>query len=103
MYNPGPDQSQPEYPILLNFSANWCGPCKKVDWSFLLEEFPDLPVYKCDIDQNKYTPGFCGVRSIPSFVMLTGPKKVEGPEQMSDTSKIASWIFQTLNKNKKNK
>ena len=90
-------------PVLIYFTADWCGACKRVDWEFILEEFPDLPVYKCDVDANKYTPGFCGVRSIPSFVMIKGAKQVVGPIQTSETAKIASWIHQNSIKAAKGK
>ena len=100
MYAPTADQEKPSYPILINFSADWCGPCKRLDWEFIREEFPDLPIYKCNIDENKYTPGFCGVRSIPACIMLKGPKQVEGPVVLADTAKLASWISTTLRKTK---
>ena len=95
LYTPSEPISKP---VLIYFTADWCGACKRVDWEFLLEEFPDLPVYKCDVDVNKYTPGFCGVRSIPNFIMIKGSKQVEGPIQISDTAKIASWIHRTKGK-----
>lgn len=96
----GAKEDNIQYPILINFSANWCGPCKKIDWGFLLDEFGDrfASIYKCDVDENKYTPGFCGVKSIPSWIILRGPKQVEGAVQISDTAKVASWIFTSLTK-----
>lgn len=103
MYNPTAEQTPLTQPVLVYFTADWCGACKRVDWEFLLEEFPDLPVYRCDVDANKYTPGFCGVRSIPSFVMIKGTKQVEGPIQTSETAKIATWIHQGLTKAAKGK
>lgn len=97
MYSPAAGQPQLETPVLLYFTADWCGACKRVDWGFLLEEFPDLPVYRCDVDENKYTPGFCGVRSIPSFVMVgPGAKRVTPLFQSSETAKIAAWIATNL-------
>jgi hypothetical protein len=66
-----------------------------------MDEFPQLPIYKCDVDINKYTPGFCGVRSIPNFVMITGPKQIQGPMQSSDTAKVATWIHGNLVKHAK--
>jgi thioredoxin 1 len=90
---------EPQYPILINFTASWCGPCQRIDWGFLLEEFGHrfAAIYKCDIDQNKYTPGYCGVKAIPSWMILKGPKQAE-TVQISDTAKVASWIFNTLQK-----
>lgn len=82
-------------PILIYFTASWCGACKRLDWEFLKEEFPDLPVYICDIDQNKYTPGYCGVRSIPNFVLMPPSKKLE-QFQSSETAKVATWLYKCL-------
>jgi thioredoxin 1 len=87
-------------PVLVHFTASWCGPCQRIDWQFLLEEFPDLPFYKCDVDENKYTAGFCGVKSIPSMLIVLPGKRIIGPIQTSDTSKIATWIFTSLKSTK---
>ena len=87
-------------PVLIFFTANWCGACKRLDWNFLNEEFPDLPVYKCDIDENKYTPGYCGVKSIPAFLLMTPEKKLENL-QSSNTAAVATWINKNLTKEKK--
>ena len=87
--------------VLIYFTADWCGACKRVDWDFIFEEFPALKVYRCDVDENKYTPGFCGVRSIPSFVMIhPGVKQITPLFQASDTAKIATWIMTNLRKGK---
>lgn len=81
---------------LIYFTANWCGACKRVNWDFLFEEFPELAIYKCDVDENNYTPGYCGVRSIPTFLMVGPAKQLIGPMQSSDTGKIAAWIKTSL-------
>jgi thiol-disulfide isomerase/thioredoxin len=100
------DQQPLTKPVLITFSASWCGPCQKIDWDFLLDEFPEVPIYYCDIDVNKYTAGYCGVRSIPQVVMLL-PALTEGkgrkatlvgPFQSSDTAKIATFIHTNLKK-----
>jgi len=81
---------------LIYFTASWCGACKSIDMGFILEEFPNLKVYKCDIDENKYTGGFCGVRSIPNFVLLHPGKVLKGPFQSMSTAKVASWVHSNL-------
>jgi Thioredoxin len=47
--------------------------------------------YECDVDENDYTPGYCGVRGIPAFLAI-----VNGNAQplyvQSDTMKVAQWI-----------
>lgn len=97
MYAPTDPSQVLKEPVLIYFTASWCGACKRLDWEFLLEEFPTLKVFKCDVDENKYTPGFCSIRSIPNFVMLgPGEKKASAPFQSSDTAKVATWIQTSL-------
>ena len=102
LWAPSSDSEKPSYPILIQFTASWCGPCQRVDWKFLLDEFQDkfAAIYKCDVDENKYTPGFCGARKIPSWCILKGPKQMIGPVQLSETSQIASWLFTSLQQKK---
>jgi len=86
-----------DQPVLVWFTAPWCGPCKRIDKE-LLEQVATackIPFYVCDITVNDYTPGFCGIRSIPTF-MLQQPEKVLGKITESDTNKVALWIFKTL-------
>ena len=88
-------------PVLIYFTAEWCGACKRIDWDFIEDEFLSLPIYKCDVDQNKYTPGLCQVRSIPNFIMVyPGNKNISNPFHSSDTAKIATWIQSSLRKSK---
>lgn len=82
-------------PILIYFTATWCGACTKLSWPFIQEEFPELTIYKCDIDENKYTPGFCQVKSIPHMLIMFPSKKIENLVS-NDTAKVAAWIKKQL-------
>ena len=72
------------------FGATWCGPCKRIDLE-ALTQMPGVEWLKCDVDQNNYTPGYCGIRSIPSFIVVANGK-VTGPVQESETSAIIDWV-----------
>lgn len=87
------DERLPKVPerIVVWFSATWCGPCRRVDGDQLMSAFSKIQFYKCDVDENNYTPGYCNVRSIPSFLAIE-KGKVIGNYQNSDTDAIAQWI-----------
>lgn len=77
--------------VIIKFGATWCGPCKNVDLNFLVNLSDKIKWYECDIDENDYTPGYCGVRKIPAFLAVVNgvPQPIF---QCSDTMKIAEWI-----------
>ena len=84
---------------IIYFTAKWCGACKRLDLTKLVGTYPLVAWWKCDIDANDYTPGFCGIRSIPTF-MIIKDKKIVGSLANSDTEKVLSWIQETLEEKK---
>lgn len=60
-------------PVVLNFSASWCGPCHR--FAPTLEDaaikYQDsIKVYKIDIDASPEVPAMFGVRSVPTTVFI---------------------------------
>jgi len=78
---------------VIYFTASWCGACKRLDIPALqaTAEAVGGTFLKCDVDLNDYTAGYCGIRQIPTFLIVKNQKTV-GPLSSSDTAAVAAWI-----------
>lgn len=64
------------FPMVLYFTATWCGPCKKISPIFetLSEENKKIAFVKIDIDNN--TELASGIKSVPTFIFIKEKGKV---------------------------
>ena len=69
------DVIKSDIPVLVDYWAEWCGPCKMI--APILEEVVDdyqgkLKIAKLNIDENPNTPPKFGIRGIPTLILFKG-------------------------------
>ena len=87
-------ESIPRY-IVVYFTATWCGPCRSVRPAELEARLPMVTWLKCDIDQNDYTAGYCGIRSIPTFLVIRDGK-IKGQFSLISTDSILRSVTELM-------
>ena len=67
-------------PVVIDFSATWCGPCKKI--APIIEELAaeyegKVNIFKCDVDENDELTSKFGIRNVPTVIFLKGEDVVD--------------------------
>ena len=88
-----------DVPVLIDFWAEWCGPCKQMAPhldSVANELAGTLKVAKINVDDNPMTAGQYGVRGLPTLMLFKDGKVTATHLGALSKARIAEWVKESL-------
>ena len=93
------DISTNDVPVVVDFGAEWCGPCKVLDpilEEIAVENKDKVIIYKMNIDENPMTPQKYGIRGIPTIMIFKKGELIDTKVGSLPKTALATWIQSNL-------
>jgi thioredoxin 1 len=93
------DVLQADKPVLVDFWAEWCGPCKMIAPALdeLATSHADkLQIAKLNVDENRDIPGKFGIRGIPTLMIFKGGNLAATKVGALSKAQLTAFVDQTL-------
>ncbi len=93
------DVLKSDTPVVVDFWAEWCGPCKAIAphlEDLASEKGEHIKVAKVNIDDNPLTPTKYGVRGIPTLMLFKGGELAATKVGAVPKSKLFEWVDESV-------